>query len=100
MEDRRMFRSRWIGPACLALALTGAVRGQDTSPAEPAKGGTDERIITVRELDHPPERCRVLKTWTERDGSRATQVQALDGGEIMTIVEQKISGGTPGQGDL
>src|SRR5207302_1822075 len=33
MFRSRMFRSRWLGPACLALALTGAARGQGTSAA-------------------------------------------------------------------
>ena len=90
MFRSRMFRSRWLGPACLALALTGSARGQGTSAAKaPAEA---ERIVTVRELDRPPLRCRVLRSWTERDGSKCMQVQALEGGEVMTIVEAPAHG--------
>src|SRR5262245_28376825 len=86
MFRSRMFRSRWLGPACMALALTGAARGQGTSAAK-APADAAERIGTVRELDRPPLRCRVLRSWTEQDGSKCMQVQPLEGGEVMTIVE-------------
>src|SRR5207249_7662000 len=76
-----------------ALALGGAVRGQGTPTA-----AATERLITVRETDRPPLRCRVLKTWTEPDGSRAMQAQAVDTGEVLTVVEST-AGGAPTAAD-
>ena len=41
----------------------------------------------MQELNRPGQQCRVVRTWTQADGSQAYQVQALDSGEMMTIVE-------------
>jgi hypothetical protein len=48
---------------------------------------TQETIISVKEQDKPAQKCRVLKCWREKDGSKLCQVQAIDTGEIMTILE-------------
>ncbi len=51
--------------------------------AQPTAGGP---FITVREAGKA-QKCRVLKCWTDKDGSRICQVQAVDTGEMMTILE-------------
>ena len=81
-----MVRSHWIGPVFGVLALTGLAAGQTTTPLVPASTGDAEgQIVTVQEMGRPAQKCKVLKTWTEPDGTHAYQVQALDTGELMTI---------------
>src|SRR3954470_13641311 len=84
-----MVRSRWIGPL-VVLASTGLAWGEGAAPAPRAEGAAGHEI-KVQELGRPPQRCKVLKTWQERDGGKAYQVQALDTGEMMTIAESEIS---------
>jgi hypothetical protein len=43
--------------------------------------------MTVQEQGKPGQKCKVLKSWMTEEGSRAFEVQALQTGEIMTIVE-------------
>src|SRR5262245_4312972 len=81
-----MVRSFWIGPPVVALGLTG-VWGAEPELSPPAKTATNERIITVQELDMPALRCRVLRSWRMPNGFRAMLVQAVDNGEILTVVE-------------
>ena len=101
-----MVRSFWMGTPVAALALAAAAWGQSPwaplpatpqtktstagkaampAPVPPAQPG--ERLITVQELNRPGQQCRVVRSWVQADGSQAYQVQALDTGEIMTIVE-------------
>src|SRR5262249_6492997 len=79
-----MVRSHWIRPVVVMLAWTGLARGQAVPPA---LGPGGERIVTIQVGGKPGQRCRVLRTWQQPDGSRAHQVQALDTGEIMTVEE-------------
>src|SRR5438874_10489 len=65
----------WVG-----LARSQAPRGTQTVSAQP------ERILTVYE-NGKGLRCRVVTTWRLQDGSAAYQVQVVDTGETMTIVE-------------
>ncbi len=81
-----MVRSQWIGPVFGVLAWTGLAWGQMTPIAAEADG-TKDRYVIVQEAGKPPQRCKVLKTWTNGDGDPAYQAQALDTGELMTIVE-------------
>ena len=39
------------------------------------------------EADKPARQCKVIKTTVEKDGSKTCEVEALDNGEKMTIVE-------------
>src|SRR5689334_12185268 len=75
-----MVRSVGIAAMVVGLAWTGLAVAQ-TSSSSPG-----ERFITVREEGKPPQRCKLLKTWHEANGIPAFQVQAVDSGEIMTIV--------------
>src|SRR4051812_8685894 len=73
-----MIRARWIGAVACALGLAGAGWGQSMTP---------ERVVSVKEAGKPAQKCRVLRCWTEKDGSRLCQVQAVDTGEMMTIMD-------------
>jgi hypothetical protein len=53
----------------------------------PAQGQPAERIMTVHEDGHAL-RCRVVQTWRMEDGTMAYQLQVIDSGEMLTIVEE------------
>src|SRR5262249_48030902 len=106
-----MLRSIRIGPMLLALALISTVWAQGPGlnseapqpdkpkPAapktgesiptmpKPAAGQAGERLITVQEANRPAQVCRIVKSWPE-GGKMAYQVQAVDTGEMITIVEE------------
>jgi|GEM_PF-5448182 hypothetical protein len=75
-----MVRSVGIAMVVLGLAWTGFAGAQSSSPLEKA------RYIMVNEEGKPPQRCKLLKTWREAGGAPVFQVQAVDTGEMMTIV--------------
>ncbi len=75
-----MVRSVGIVAVIVGLAWTGLAGAQSSSPLEKA------RYINVTEEGKPPQRCRLLKTWREANGAAAFQVQAVDTGEMMTII--------------
>lgn len=70
-------------------AVPAALAGSPTPAAPTAAAPVPEgnyRLVMVQESGKPDQKCRVLKVWTMQDGSTAQQVQAMDTGEIMTIV--------------
>ncbi len=75
-----MVRSVGIVAVIVGLAWTGLAGAQSSSPLEKA------RYINVTEEGKPPQRCKLLKTWRETNGAAVFQVQAVDTGEMMTIV--------------
>ncbi len=77
-----MVRSVEIAAVFVGLAWTGLAGAQSAMPPTAAA----ERFITVREEGKPPQRCKLLKSWREPNGVPAFQVQAVDSGELMTIV--------------
>lgn len=79
-----MVRSLGIAAVVVGLAWTGLAGAQSVPPGTAAPR---ERYMTVREEGKPPQRCKLLKTWHEADGSTAYQVQAVDSGELITIVQ-------------
>src|SRR5689334_20901629 len=81
-----MVRSVGIAAMIVGLAWTGLVLAQ--SPSQVQSGGSPprERYLTVREEGKPPQRCKLLKTWREPNGATAYQVQAVDTGELITVV--------------
>src|SRR5262245_59710874 len=81
-----MARSMWIGTLIVVLASTRLALGQATGAPPTPAAGSGERIITVQEADGPAQKCRVVKSWTTSDGSPAMQVQAVDTGEMITVV--------------
>src|SRR5947209_6531658 len=73
-----MIRACWIAAVAGVVGLAGYGGAQTIS---------SERVISVKELDKPAQKCRVIKCWTEKDGSRVCQVQVIATGEMMTIQE-------------
>jgi hypothetical protein len=81
-----MVRSRWIGAVAGVLTcLAPSAFAQTMQPNE---------IVNVREGDKQARKCKVLKVSTDKDGSKRCEVEALDNGEKMTILEP--SGGKGG----
>lgn len=75
-----MVRSVGMLAMVAGLAWTGLAEAQSSSPLEKA------RYINVSEEGKSPQRCKIVKTWRDADGDPVFQVQAVDTGEIMTIV--------------
>ncbi|HVS39143.1 MAG TPA: HEAT repeat domain-containing protein [Gemmataceae bacterium] len=91
-----MVRSLWVGPVFGVLALSGLAEGQSTPSVPAAAGASKDRIVVVQESGKPAQRCKVLKMWTEPDGTPAFQVEALDTGELITIEEADANAPRPG----
>ncbi|GIW80564.1 MAG: hypothetical protein KatS3mg105_2371 [Gemmatales bacterium] len=79
-----MFRNRWTATVLVAVISAAQAVPQTMTPSPVP---TSSQIITVKEPGKPDQRCRILKSWVEPDGSVAFEVQALDTGEKMTIVQ-------------
>jgi len=98
-----MVRSRWIKAVMATLVSTGLALGQSTTPTSPqAADDATGRIITVHEAGKPAQKCRVIKWWVNDKGCKVWQVQALDTGEMMTIVAEgaPVMGEAPSEGRL
>jgi|GEM_PF-2524633 len=88
-----MARSIWQKSLAASLAWAGCALAQQspspfTNPVPDAAQATaSERVITVQETGKPSHKCKVVKSWQTSEGTTAYKVQALDTGEVMTIVE-------------
>jgi hypothetical protein len=83
--DHPMAWSKWRGVLLLtALASVGLAWSQ--SPTLNRQTTAPERIMTVHE-NGKSLRCRVLQSWRTANGSLAHQLQVIETGELMTIVE-------------
>jgi hypothetical protein len=78
-----MVRSYWVGAVVVGLAWSGIGLGQTLVPS----GTGPDQFVTIQETGKPGQRCKILRTWRQADGSQAYQLQALDTGELMTVVE-------------
>lgn len=78
-----MVRPLRIGALIAVLACTAPSWGQVLQ---------QERFIMVKEDGKSAVKCKVIKTWKDKDGSTVSQVQPEGGGAVMTITE----GGSPG----
>lgn len=91
-----MVRSRWIKAVLATLVSTGLAWGQSAGPSSPQPPDDPTgRIITVNEAGKPGQKCRVVKWWVDDKGNKVWQVEALDTGEVMTI----IASGAPVMGE-
>src|SRR5205823_6129333 len=101
-----MARSIWKKTLVASLAWAGFAWIQQPAMqfaragSETTSSAAAERTITVQEAGMPSHKCKVVKTWQTPEGATAYQVQALDSGEIMTIVEsgpvKSVAGSRPG----
>ena len=81
-----MVRSSWIGPVIVGLAVAGLAWSQTGSPA-PTAAETKERTLTLQEAQRPAQKCKLLRSWCQADGTKAYLVQSLSSGEFITIAE-------------
>ncbi len=93
-----MVRSYWNGSLVVVLALVATASAQTPAPPleSPVKPG--DRLLTVQELNRPPEVCRLVRNWSMPDGTQAYQVQAVDTGEMITITENGTLAAPPSSG--
>jgi hypothetical protein len=86
----------------LVTGLAWSQRPTQAPPAAPAAPATREHLITVEETGKPAQKCRLLKYWRQASGYKGYQVQAVDTGEILTILESgpPSSAGTPNGGQF
>jgi len=85
-----MVRSIWKRTLVTTFAWAGLAWAQQpiTSSSPAAKPGeSTAQYFTVQETGKAGQKCKILKNWKTPEGKTAYQVQALDTGEMMTIVE-------------
>lgn len=92
-----MIRSLLGGSALLCLVVAGLTWGQAGSPStkSPDKSADKPATLTVQEAGKSPQVCRILKVWSEPNGCCGYQVQALDTGERMSVIEAVPAGPKP-----
>src|ERR671925_20526 len=89
--------SRPIVTTALAAALAwgGPSFARDTRPTTPATTGprsghpsatSELQVVTVTELNRPPEKCALVETWKLPGGTPVMKVRSLSSGELMTVV--------------
>lgn len=89
-----MVCSYWRGALAVLVGWAGLAWAQTPAPTGPVAAGTPERIMVVHE-NGASIRCRVLHTWLLPDGRTAHQLQALETGEMITIVDDALPEGAP-----
>jgi hypothetical protein len=88
-----MVRATKIGSVVVGLAASGLAWGQSAlMPPAPAAEPAG-KIITVSEPGKPAQKCRLIKMWTQPNGGKACQVQAIASGEMMTVVQSAPAAG-------
>jgi hypothetical protein len=63
------------------------------APSAPAQTASSP-FRTIEEAGKPPLKCQVMVSWRTPEGHKASQLQAVDSGEILTIVESGPTDGT------
>lgn len=83
-----MVRSLWKRTLITSLAWAGIALAQQTDSSAPAApAARPQRTLTVQEPGKGPIKCKLIHSWKTPEGTKAYQVQAVDGGEMLTIVE-------------
>ncbi len=83
-ETRPMVWSNWRGAVVMVFAWVGLAWSQAPAPTPVPRSGRAHHDLHENGKN---VRCRVLVAWTMEDGAKAFQLQAIDSGEIITIVE-------------
>ncbi len=78
----------WRGAIVVVLFWSGLAWTQTSAPRSPNEGG--DRIMVVHE-NGKATRCRVVESWQLPDGRLAHLLQALETGEMITIVDDRAS---------
>jgi len=77
-----MVWSKWSPAAVMMLACVGVTWSQTPVPTSSVGTG----MLTIHE-NGKSLRCRIISNWSTPDGSKAYQLQTIDNGEMITIVE-------------
>src|SRR4051812_12119855 len=80
-ESRPMMWSSCRGAVVTIVACASLAWAQAPAP----QTGAGERTMTLQE-NGKSVRCRILSDWKTPEGARAYQVQAIETGEMITIV--------------
>ena len=83
----------WRGAMLVLLFWTGLAWTQTPGPG-PNPDPLD-KIMVVTEGDGKKTRCRVMETWQLPDGRVAHLLQAIESGEMITIVDERGPGAEP-----
>ncbi len=86
---RSICKRALVGAMCGGLVLAWAGLGRSQQQAAPRPTSTEassERILTVHD-NGKAIRCRVLASWRTGTGARAFDLEVLDNGERITLVE-------------
>jgi hypothetical protein len=86
-ETRVMIRAKWAGTLSAAFLGAGLALAQPPATSTPTNAAQDEPIVTLREPGKKEAQCRVLKTWHDANGKLAYEVQSLETGEKITVLE-------------
>ena len=78
--------ARWQGAVSAALFGVSVALGQGPG-AWHTGGGWPENTVTVRESGKPDAKCRIVRSCRQPNGMMAYDVQIIDSGEWMTVVE-------------
>ena len=79
-----MVWSKWSPAAVMMLACVGVTWSQTPVPTTSVGTG----MLTIHE-NGKSLRCRIITNWSTPDGSKAYQLQTIDNGEMITIVEDE-----------
>ncbi len=86
--------SKWRG-ACVLTLLASVGLAWSQSPMFNRTATSSERIMTVHE-NGKELRCRLVQSWKTSTGAQAHQLQVIETGELMTIVEDGSPTTVPG----
>lgn len=78
--------SKWRGALVLLLLASVGLAWSQSPRTNRSASSSSERILTVHE-NGKALRCRVVQSWRTNTGAQAHQLQVLDTGEMITIVE-------------
>src|SRR5438105_4325076 len=94
-EPRAMVRSLWCSALAVMFMGIGWAWSQTPSVPSPMPSSLSGRIMVVRDSGHTL-RCRVLVDWRLKDGTKAYELEVVDSGEKLTIVEEGAATTVPG----
>ena len=85
--DSIMLRKLWL--SSLLLALTGTTIGlaYSETPSNNEIQKPKDRFLTVNEKGKAPIKCKLILAWTNKTGQQCYLVEALETGNIITIVQ-------------
>src|SRR5438045_6562917 len=88
-----MVWSKWKAALAVTVAWAGLTNAQQ-SPSSAVNAPATPQFMTIQEPGKGPIQCRVLKSWLKDENTEAHEVMSPSG-EIMTIIEPRMTGVVP-----